>query len=268
MMVAGEAGTIIAAAALLWLLACALMPHVLAPGDPLAVHPSHAFRPPSPTAPFGTDESGRDVYTRVVHGAATSLAIGLGATALGIILGIILGTMAGLGPRWLDFGTSRLLEVLFSFPGLVLALLVIVIYGPGAATSAIAVGLATAPGYARIIRSQLITVRRAPFIEALVVLGRGPLHRFAHSILPSVAGALFALVTLGIGQSIVGASSLSFLGLGAPPPAAEWGAMLAAGRIYLASAWWMTFFPGLAIVLAAGACTMLGRRFQERARRA
>ncbi|HEU0256290.1 MAG TPA: ABC transporter permease [Microbacteriaceae bacterium] len=258
---------ILSSAVLLWLLACAFFPHLLAPADPLAVHPARGFLPPSPAAILGTDESGRGVYTRIVHGAAASLSIGAGATALGIVLGTLLGTMAGLGPRWLDFGTSRLLEVLFAFPGLLLALLFIVVYGPGGATSAIAVGLATAPGYARIIRSQMITVRQAPYVEALVVLGRGPWHRFWHSILPNVAEALFALVTLGVGQSIVWASSLSFLGLGTPPPAAEWGAMLADGRTYLGTAWWMTFFPGLVIVLAAAACTVLGRRLQGKARR-
>lgn len=249
-----------------WLVLCALFPTLLAPADPLAVHPADGFQPPSPAHWFGTDESGRDLYTRVVHGARPSLEIGVAATAIGIALAIVLGTAAGLGPRWLDFGTTRLLEVMFAFPGLLLALLFIVIYGPGVATSTIAVGLATAPGYARIIRSQMLSVRGAPYVEAAIVLGRTPWWRFSRSILPNVAGTLFVLVTLGIGQSIVWASSLSYLGLGAQPPTAEWGAMLSAGRTYIDTAWWMTFFPGLVIVLSAASATVLGRSMQTRMR--
>jgi peptide/nickel transport system permease protein len=255
---------VIAAAAVLALLVvAALFPGVIAPGDPLAIHPLDSFRAPSLAHPFGTDESGRDIFTRIIHGTGASLTIGLSATAIGVGLALVLGLLSGLGPRWLDFGTTRFLEVLFAFPGLLLALLFIVIYGPGVVTSTIAVGLATAPGYARIIRSQVRVVRRAPYLEAALVLGRSPAHRLVRHLLPNVAGSLFVLVTLGIGQSIVWASSLSYLGLGAVPPAAEWGAMLSAGRTYLGSFWWMTFFPGLFIVLAAVATTLLGRGLQE-----
>lgn len=248
------------------LVIAAVAPGLLAPGDPLAIHPSDGFAPPSLWHPFGTDESGRDIYTRIVHGAGASLLIGVSATAIGIGLALALGLLAGLGPRWLDFATTRFLEVLFAFPGLLFALLFIVIYGPGIVTSTIAVGLATAPGYARIIRSRTLVLRQAPYLEAATVLGRGRANRIARHLLPNLAGSLFVLVTLGIGQSIVWASSLSYLGLGAVPPAAEWGAMLSAGRTYLASAWWMTFFPGLAIVLAAAATTLLGRSLQQEVR--
>jgi peptide/nickel transport system permease protein len=251
---------------ILLLLVAAVAPGILAPGDPLAIHPSQSFQPPSFSHPFGTDESGRDVFTRIVHGTGASLLIGLSATAIGVGLALVFGLMAGLGPRWLDFGTTRFLEVLFAFPGLLFALLFIVIYGPGVITSTIAVGLATAPGYARIIRSQVLVARRAPYLEAALVLGRGRTTRVLRHLLPNVAGTLFVLVTLGIGQSIVWASSLSYLGLGAVPPAAEWGAMLSAGRTYITSFWWMTFFPGLFIVLSAVSTTLLGRSLQQRVR--
>jgi len=259
---------LIAAAVLLFLVLAALFPSLLAPGDPLAIHPAESFLAPSWAHPFGTDESGRGIYTRIVHGAGPSLVIGLSATAIGIGLALVLGLAAGLGPRWLDFGTTRFVEVLFAFPGLLLALLFIVIYGPGVVTSTIAVGLSTAPGYARIIRSQVLLVRRAPYLEAARVLGRGPAVRVFRTLLPNLAGSLFVLVTLGIGQSIVWASSLSYLGLGAVPPAAEWGAMLSAGRTYVASFWWMSFFPGLFIVLSAVSTTLIGRSLQNRVRSA
>ena len=256
----------VSALVILLLVIAAVVPVLFAPGDPLAVHPSAGFQAPSLAHFFGTDESGRDIFTRIVHGTRASLVIGLSATAIGIGLALVLGLLAGLGPRWLDFGTTRFVEVLFAFPGLLLALLFIVIYGPGVVTSTIAVGLATAPGYARIIRSQVLVVKNAPYIEAATVLGRSRAQRVVRHLLPNVAGSLFVLATLGIGQSIVWASSLSYLGLGAVPPTAEWGAMLSAGRTYVTSFWWMTFFPGLFIVLSAAATTLLGRSLQQRVR--
>jgi peptide/nickel transport system permease protein len=250
--------------ALLALAACA--PGVLAPGDPLAINPLTSFQAPSLQHWLGTDESGRDLFTRIVHGAAPSLLIGVLATVIGISLGALLGVAGGLGPRWVDAGSTRLVEVLFAFPGLLLALLFIAIAGPGPITSTVAVGLATAPGYARLIRSQVLRVRRSAYVESALVLGRGWWYRLGHHILPNVGGTLFVLATLGVGQSIVWASSLSYLGLGVSPPAAEWGAMLNSGRTYIGSFWWMTFFPGLAIVLSAASTTLLGRSLQNRVR--
>jgi peptide/nickel transport system permease protein len=244
----------------------AFAPNLIAPGDPLAIDPGASFLAPSLAHPLGTDESGRDLFTRIVHGAAPSLLIGVLATAIGVGLGVILGVVGGLGPRWVDTTSTRLVEVLFAFPGLLLALLFIAIAGPGPVTSTIAVGLATAPGYARLVRTQVLRVRRSGYVEAALVLGRGWWTRLLHHIMPNVAATLFVLVTLGIGQSIVWASSLSYLGLGVSPPAAEWGAMLNSGRTYVASFWWMTFFPGLAIVLSAASTTLLGRSLQARAR--
>ncbi|WP_291046580.1 ABC transporter permease [Herbiconiux sp.] len=246
------------------LLVAAVAPWLLAPGDPLAIDPAEAFVAPQWGHPFGTDESGRDIYTRVVHGAAPSLVIGVAATAIGIALALVLGLAAALGGRIVDFGVSRLLEVLFAFPGLLLALLVITVYGPGVVTSTIAVGLATAPGYARIIRAQTRSVASSPYVEAAVVLGRSRTRILGQHILPNAVVPVFVLVTLGVGQAIVWAAALSYLGLGAEPPAAEWGAMLFAGKNYLATAWWLTFFPGLAIVLSAAATTVLGRALQRR----
>ncbi|MFB2598350.1 ABC transporter permease [Herbiconiux sp. P17] len=252
---------------LVLLLVAAFFPALLARGDPLAIDPGDAFQAPGWGHPFGTDESGRDVYTRVVHGTAPSLVIGVSATAIGILLALVLGTAAALGGRLVDFGVSRFLEVLFAFPGLLLALLVITVYGPGIVTSTIAVGLATAPGYARIIRSQTRAVASSAYVEAAVVLGTSRGRILARHILPNAVAPVFVLVTLGVGQAIVWAAALSYLGLGAEPPAAEWGAMLFAGKNYVTTAWWMTFFPGLAIVLSAAATTVLGRALQRRGAR-
>jgi peptide/nickel transport system permease protein len=250
----------------LFLVVSAVAPQFLAPGDPLAIDPLSAFQPPNGAHAFGTDESGRDLYTRVVHGTQYSLVIGVAATAIGLGLGVVLGTLAGMLGRVVDFTVNRFLEVLFAFPGLLLALLFIVIFGPGVATATIAVGLSTAPGYARIIRAQLITVRSAAFVEAATALGRSRWQILWRHILPNTLAPLFVLATLGIGQAIVWAATLSYLGLGAEPPTAEWGAMLSAGRTYITSAWWMSFFPGLFIVLTAVTATVLGRSIDRRMR--
>ncbi|MCU1635685.1 MAG: Peptide transporter permease, partial [Cryobacterium sp.] len=247
----------LAAALGLVIIIAGVAPVVLAPGDPLAIDPAAAFQSPSLGHWFGTDESGRDIYTRVVHGAGSSLVIGVAATAIGLGLGAALGTIAGTLGRVADFTVNRFLEVLFAFPGLLLALLFILIFGPGVATATVAVGLSTAPGYARIIRSQLISVRGSAFVEAATVLGRSRRQILTRHILPNTLAPLFVLGTLGIGQAIVWASALSYLGLGAEPPAAEWGAMLSAGRTYITTGWWMSFFPGLAIVATAVAATAI-----------
>lgn len=250
---------LIAALILLFLVIAAIFPALFAPGDPLAIDPAAGFQPPGGAHPFGTDGSGRDLYTRVIHGAGPSLLIGLGATALGIGLATVLGFLAGLGPRWLDFGTSRLIEVLLAFPGLVLALLVMVISGPGAFGATVAVGLATAPGYARIIRGRVREIAGSGYVEAARVQGRGRVRILTRHILPGTARSLASLATLGLGQAIVWVCALSFLGLGVAPPAAEWGALLNEGRQFIATFWWLTFFPGLFIVLTAVSATVLGR---------
>jgi len=263
-------GTVVAGLVVATLAVAAVAPGLLAPGDPLAVSPVDAFSPPSPAHPFGTDESGRGLWTRVVHGAGASLLIGVVATVLGTGLGVLLGVAAGVGRgragRVADAGVSRLVEVLFALPGLLLALVVIAFTGPGALPTTIAVGLATAPGYARIVRTQVLRVRSSAMVEAAVVLGRSPGRVLVRHVLPNALAPVAVLATLGVGQAVVWASSLSYLGLGSPPPAPEWGAMLSAGRTYLGVAWWMTVFPGLAVVATAASTTVLGRALTRRRR--
>ncbi|MBM7026670.1 ABC transporter permease [Clavibacter sp. DM3] len=266
MRILAAAGTTGAVVVVALLLTAALAPGLLAPGDPLAIAPAEAFRPPGAGHLLGTDESGRDVLTRVVHGAGRSLVIGVSATAIGLGLGAVLGLAAALLGRVADFAVNRVIEVVFAFPGLLLALFLIVILGPGIGSATLAVGVSAAPGYARIIRGRVMSVRRSPYVEAATVLGRPPLLLLARHILPNTAAPLFVLGTLGVGQAIVWASSLSYLGLGTVPPDPEWGAMLAAGRTYIGSAPWLTVVPGLMIVLTATASTVLGRALERRVR--
>ncbi|MGO1543112.1 MAG: ABC transporter permease [Gulosibacter sp.] len=252
-----------------WFLIAALFPQLLAPGNPFAILNENAYQAPSLSHPFGTDESGRDIYTRVVHGAGASLTIGLAATAIGLVFGILLATLPGLGGPVGDWISTRIVETLYAFPGILLALLLLSLTGPGIVPTTIAVGLSAAPGYARMLRTQFFRVKESAYVEADRVMGRSGWFRLTRTILPNAFQPLFALATLGIGQAVVWASALSYLGLGDPPPSPEWGAMLNAGATYLATGgWWMSVFPGTAIALVAVTGTVLGRLYNAEVREA
>ncbi len=249
---------------LLLLLVAALLPKLFASVDPLSTRPEEAFQEPGWVHWFGTDQSGRDIYARIIHGSRQSLAIGVLAIALAMALAIPLGVISGLAGGWLDRVIGWLLEVLFAFPSLVLALLFVAIFGSGIGPLIVATGVSIAPGYARMVRGQVLAVRNAGYIEAARALGHAPWRIVRRQLLPNAMRPLVVVVTMGVGQAIVWASALSFLGLGAKPPAPEWGTMLAAGRDFIANAWWLTFFPGFFIVLTTLSTTVVGRYLQQR----
>lgn len=238
-------------------------PGLLAPGDPSAIDPSAALAPPSWAHPFGTDESGRDLWTRVVHGASSSLGVGLAATSIGVGIALVLGFTAALGPRWWDWTVGRFTEVLYSLPAMIVALLLVAMRGPGLSAAVIAVALATAPGYTRILRAQVRTVATSQYVQAARLEGHRSWWIFTRHIAPNSLWPLIAVLTLGIGQAVVWVAGLGFLGLGALPPEPEWGAILNAGRVYLTTAWWLTVCPGLMITVTAAALTALGRRIGQ-----
>lgn len=235
-------------------------PGWIAPGNPLAIEPGDAFSPPTWAHWFGTDESGRDIYTRVVHGARSSVGIGVAATLIGAGLGTILGFTAGLGRKWVDSALGRLFEVLFALPTMVMALLLIAIVGPSSGAAVLAIGVATIPGYGRIVRARVRSVANSPYVEWSILDGVSKPRVFWRHILPNTLWPLVAMLTLGVGQAIVWVAALGFLGLGPPPPSPEWGAMLNAGRVYVTSAWWMAVMPAVVIAASAGALTLLGRK--------
>lgn len=254
----------IAAGYLILMLAWAVAPGVFTSGSPYDTDIETPLRGPSFEHWFGTDASGRDIYTRVVYGAQSSLAIGVGATALALIVAIALGFAAGLGGRLADGAISRFLEVVLAIPGLLIALLFIAILGPGVATQIVAVAIGSAVGYARMVRGQVIAVKDAGYVSAATALGHSRRTIITQHVFPNAMRPLVVLGTMGIGQSIIWASSLSFLGLGVAPPAPEWGAMLNAGRDFVSTAWWLELFPGLAIVGCTLAVTVVGRYLQQR----
>jgi peptide/nickel transport system permease protein len=253
-----------AALFLVLVLAWAALPSAFTSGSPFDTDIEAALQGPSLDHWFGTDASGRDIYTRVVFGARSSLLIGVGATALALIAAIAFGFAAGLGGRVSDGAISRFLEVVLALPGLLLALLFIAMFGPGVATEIVAVAIGSAAGYAWMVRGQVIAVKGSDYVSAARALGHQPRRIIVQHVFPNAMRPLVVLATMGIGQSIVWASSLSFLGLGVAPPAPEWGAMLDAGRDFVSTAWWLELFPGLAIVGCTLAVTVLGRYLQQR----
>lgn len=245
------------------LLIASLAPSVLATHDPRAINLAQPLQPPSWQHLLGTDQSGRDLYSRIVHGTAESLLIGFGAAGVGVGLAVIFGSWAGLGGRRADAAIGRGLEVLFAFPTLLLAMVFIAVYGPSASTLILAVGVGTAPGYTRMVRGQVLAVRRAGYVQAAQALGHSPQRILRQHILPNALRPLLAVLTLGIGQAIVWASALAFLGFGVAPPAPEWGALLEAGRPYITEAWWLEIIPGLAVLATALTAAVLGKHLES-----
>jgi peptide/nickel transport system permease protein len=247
----------------------ALWPELLAGTAPDEVHPLDALAGPSAAHWLGTDQLGRDVYTRVVHGARPSLLIGVGATVIALVLGGILGMLAATAGRVAHEFIMRITDMLLAFPGLLLALLVVAVLGPGVGNAMLAIGLSITPGFARLTLSRALVIRNADYTQAALVLGRRRREIYLRHVLPNALPPTLALATVHLGTAVIGASSLGFLGLGSPPPNPDWGQMLADSQDYLAVAWTMAVFPGLAITLFVVAVNVAGRdlrlRFEGRA---
>jgi len=256
-------GIIVPALIVVFFLLAVIAPALLTSGSPYTTDLQHTLLPPSLAHPFGTDDAGRDMYTRVIYGARLSLGIGLGATGLAMGIAIVLGFVGGIAGGIVDAAIARILEVAFSFPVMLLALLLIAIRGPSAGTEIIAVGIGSAPGYARMVRGQVMAVRNADYVSAAAALGHSRWAVIRRHLFPNAMRPLVAVTTLGIGQSIVWASGLAFLGLGVAPPSPEWGALLDSGRDYLTTAWWLEIMPGVVIILVAISVTSLGRTLQR-----
>lgn len=255
----------VAAALLLVVAVAAVWPALLATHDPLQTEVRAALLPPSADHLFGTDQSGRDVYSRVVYGAGRSVGIGLLATAIALAAGLLIGALAGMAPRGVDVTLMRVNDVLMAFPEFLVALVVVAVLGPGPVNIAVAVTLAAAPVYVRLARVQTRTLRVAEHVEAARILGVPLFRAFRRHVAPAVLGSLSVLATIGIGSSILAAAGLSFLGLGPSEPTPEWGLMLAGGRNVLGQAWWISVFPGIAITLTVVCATVIGRILRARA---
>ncbi|MCB9139083.1 MAG: ABC transporter permease [Caldilineaceae bacterium] len=241
---------------ILWAVAAVIAPHIT-PYDPLQTVDS-ARSAPSAAHWFGTDRLGRDVLSRVIFGARISLLLGIISVVLGSIVGTFFGLVSGFYGGLTDNIIMRVMDAMLAFPGLLLALIIIATLGPSIQNVMIAVGFATIPQYARLTRGSVLSVRESLYVESARVIGGGNWRIILRHILPNVAAPLIVLSTLQVGNAILVGAGLSFLGLGAQPPTPEWGLMTAEGREVLGKAWWISTFPGLAILSVVMALNLMG----------
>jgi peptide/nickel transport system permease protein len=242
----------------------ALWPDLLAIHSPLQVNPAGALAEPSAAHLFGTDQLGRDVYSRVIHGARLSLGIGIGATAIAVVAGCLLGTLAASSKKAGDEVIMRTVDVFLAFPGLLLALLVVAVLGPSTTNATLALSASMTPGFIRLARGQALVVRRSDYVKAAVILGHRTVTVYLRHVIPNALPPLLVLATVNIGTAIIAGSSLSFLGLGPQAPSPEWGAMLSDARDYLDIAWPLAVVPGLAVTVTVIAVTVVGRDLMRR----
>lgn len=245
----------------------ALAAPVLAPAGPLAADPSRALLPPGPGGLLGTDSLGRDMLARLAWGGRWTLGMGLIALTLAVALGLPAGLVAGFFDGWVETLFMRLADALLAFPGLLLAMAVVAVLGPGAGAVTVAVGLAAAPAYARVARSAALEVRVQPYVEAARAIGCSEWHILITHVLPNAAAPLVAFAAAQLGWVLLNGAALHFLGLGASPGVPEWGTMLAEGRGYLRDAPWVSLFPGLALTLTVLAANLAGDGILETLRR-
>ena len=226
--------------------------------DPNKINPPARLQGPSGEHWMGTDPFGRDLYTRIVYGARVSLPVGFIAVAISAGFGIVLGMISGYYSRLLDSFIMRLMDIMLAFPGILLALVVVTILGPNLRNVMIAVGIGGIPRYTRLVRSSVLTSKELLYVEGARVVGLPERKILFRHVLPNVVGPAVVLSTISIGTAILSAAGLSFLGLGAVPPTAEWGSMLADGRQFLRLSPWVTAVPGIAIMLTVLSVNLLG----------
>jgi peptide/nickel transport system permease protein len=252
-------GLVLALIVIALVIVAGVAPSVFTSLDPLLGVPQDYLSAPSAAHWFGTDEIGRDLFTRVVYGASLSLQAAVLAILLGLVLGTILGLLAGYIGGWLDDVVMRIVDVLLAIPALLLSLAMVTGLGFGTVHVAIAVGTTTIASFARVMRSEVLTIRHAVYVEAARATGARWFTVLRRHVLPHAWGPVLVLATLEFGMAILAVSALSFLGYGAPPPAPEWGALIADGRDYLATSWWLCTAPGLVVVATVLAINRLSR---------
>ncbi|KAA5835111.1 ABC transporter permease [Saccharopolyspora hirsuta] len=255
---------VLAGLALLLVVLVVLFPGWFTPYPPERTDLRNVLQAPSPAHLLGTDQLGRDVLSRLLDGTRLSVAIAVFATAVGVLGGALIGLLSAIAGSRADSVLMRGVDVLLAFPELLLALLVVAVIGGGVVNTAVAIGIAAIPNYARLVRGQALLVLRSEYVEAARMLGVHPARYLVRHVLPNVSGPVVVLASIGAGTALITASGLSLLGLGPRPPQADWGAMVADGKDFLQLAWWISAAPGAAIVLLVVVVTLVGRGLQAR----
>lgn len=225
---------------------------------PLTANSVDRFTSPNGQYWFGTDQLGRDLWSRVLYGGRLSIGAGLIAVSVSLAGGVVVGLLAGYYGRWVDMILMRLVDVLMAMPGILLTMIFIFTLGPTLVNAMIAIGLASIPDYARVVRGSVLSARELQYVEAAEVVGVTPAKIMARHILPNIVAPVLVLATIGIGGAILSLAGLSFLGLGAQPPTPEWGVLVSDGRGRIGSAWWVSTLPGLAIAITVVAINLIG----------
>jgi peptide/nickel transport system permease protein len=241
----------------------ALFAPLIAPYDPVAANLKERLQPISAAHWFGTDELGRDIFSRIVWGSRLTLYVILLVAVIAAPVGIVVGTAAGYFGGIIDTVLMRVTDIFLAFPKLILALAFVAALGPGIENAIIAIAITSWPPYARIARAETITIRNSDFIRAIRLQGAGPLRIISKHIMPLCLSSLIVRVTLDMAGIILTAAGLGFLGLGAQPPSPEWGAMTSAGRSYILDQWWLITMPGTAIFVVSLAFNLLGDGLRE-----
>jgi peptide/nickel transport system permease protein len=252
-----------AGAVVLFLIACALVPKWIAPYSPTDMQADRILLPPGSAYWLGTDYFGRDVFSLIVYGARESLFIGFASVLVGGVSGALLGALSGYLGGWVDSVLMRIVDVIMTIPGVLLALAVAAGLGPGLWNIVLAVAIASVPNYARIMRGQILSVKSRPFITASRSIGASELSVFVKHVLPNSLSPLLVMACIGVGTSILTGSGLSFLGLGVLKEIPDWGALLSQGRGYLTVAWWICTFPGMAITLFVLSVNVIGDELRD-----
>lgn len=256
-------GFVLSIALVLFVIAAAFAPALFTSRDPYATAPAQRLRPPSATHPFGTDEVGRDLWTRTLYGAELTVQAALIAICLALVVGLALGLLSGFFGRWVDTVIMRAVDVQLAIPGLLFALAIVTALGFGTVPVAIAVGIATVPGFARTTRAEVLRVKTLPYVEAARVGGASWLRVLLRHVFPNSWGPVLSLAVLDFGTTIIYVAALSFLGFGAAPPRAEWGSLIADGRSFLITAPWVSLLPGAAVALTVLALNHIAKTMQE-----
>lgn len=262
-LLARRPGFILAVIYVVLVLLSAVAPRLFASGDPTQTAPKDKFLSPSLDHLFGTDELGRDLFTRMVHGSSLSIEATLISVGVAVVAGLTIGVVSGYAGGWADSLLMRFVDVLLAIPSLLLALAIVTALGFGTINVAIAVGVGLTPGFARITRAEVLRVKTLPYVEAARSSGASRGRILVRHVLPNSWGPVVVLAVLDFGTAILAVSSLSFLGFGAPPPQSEWGSLISAGRTYLVTSPWLTLLPGLAVGAVVYALNHIGKTFEE-----